>query len=96
MWFRVDDTFVASTHAEELTLLQIKMRERFEITVNDEVDSHLGVTMTELVDGSIKLTQPNLLKLIFDEYPPNEIRRGKGVPVPLRTTGGNKERRKRT
>jgi hypothetical protein len=67
------------------------MRERFEITVNEDVDSHLGVSMTELADGSVKLSQPKLLKLIFEEYPPSEIRRGRGVPVPMRTSGGNHE-----
>jgi Reverse transcriptase (RNA-dependent DNA polymerase) len=89
VWFHVDDTFVASTHKEELTRLQDKMKLRFEITVNYEVDNHLGIKMEKLADGSVRLTQPKLLKQIFDEYPPDEIHQSKGVPVPLRASSSD-------
>jgi hypothetical protein len=77
-----------STYAENSYGVQEKIKERFKITVNDDVDSHLGVTMTDLADDSIKLSQPKLMQLIFDDYPPEEIRRYKGIPVPLHVSDG--------
>ena len=91
VWFHVDDTFVASTHSSELIRLQDAMRERFEITVNNDVDNHLGVNMTYLDDGSVKLEQRKLLHQIFSEYPPEEIRKSKGVPTPLKPLVENNE-----
>ena len=43
------------------------MTKRFEITVNAEADHHLGVNITKLPDGSLKLTQMKLLNNIFEE-----------------------------
>jgi hypothetical protein len=91
VWFHVDDTFVASTHRSELIRLQDAMREKFEITINDDVDNHLGVNMTYLKDGSVKLEQRKLLHQIFAEYPPEEIRKSKGIPTPLKPRGENNE-----
>jgi hypothetical protein len=45
--------------------------------------------MEKLADGSVRLTQPKLLKQIFDEYPPDEIHQSKGVPVPLRASSSD-------
>ena len=83
IWFHVDDTFIATTSHDEIERLKGVMRQRFEITINEEVDSHLGVSMETLPDGSVKLTQPKLLHQIFSEYPPETIPSFRGVPVPL-------------
>lgn len=86
IWFHVDDTFVASNSTSGIERFTNIMRRRFEITINDQVDSHLGVNMERLDDGSIKLTQRKLLQQIFDEYPPEDITRAKGIPIPLKPT----------
>ena len=68
VWFHVDDTFVASTLKSALLEFQEMLKTKFEITVNEEIESYLGVNMEKLSDGSIKLTQPKLLQQLFDEY----------------------------
>ena len=70
VWIHVDDTFVASTSASEISGI---LRKEFEITVNDNVEQYLGVQMERLCDGSVKLTQPKLLAQIFEEYKPWEM-----------------------
>ena len=69
-WIHVDDTFVASTSASEIILIQELLRKEFEITVSDSVDQYLGVKMQRLSDGSVKLTQPKLLAQLFEEFEP--------------------------
>ncbi len=68
VWFHVDDTFVASTRKSALIDLQECLKTRFEITINEEIESYLGVNMEKLQDGSVRLTQPKLLQQLFDEY----------------------------
>jgi hypothetical protein len=85
IWFHVDDTFIASSSAAGIDRFTSVMRRRFEITINEQVDAHLGVNMETLADGSIKLTQRKLLQQIFDEYPPENLPRAKGIPIPLKT-----------
>ena len=48
VWFHVDDTFVASTHPSELSILQAVLRRKFNITIKDQVDLYLGVNMSSL------------------------------------------------
>jgi hypothetical protein len=73
VFIHVDDTFVASTNPEELTRFQDVLRQRFEITVNPEVDTYLGVHLEKQDNGNIKLSQPKLLAQIFEEYKPQEM-----------------------
>lgn len=44
------------------------MASKFEITVNKEVTEYLGIMLTKLKDGSVKLTQPKLLNGLLLEY----------------------------
>ena len=37
VWFHVDDTFVASTHKEELDLYEQSVKSQFHITANYDV-----------------------------------------------------------
>ena len=64
----VDDTFVCSTDSNELVLFQNALREKYEITVTENVTEYLGIKMTRLPSGDVKLTQPKLLESIFDEH----------------------------
>jgi histone deacetylase 1/2 len=86
IWFHVDDSFVASTTRKGIDAFATMLRSRFQITVNNAADVHLGINMKKLKDGSIRLTQPKLLKQIFDEYSPNTMQKSKGVSVPMRST----------
>ena len=69
VWIHVDDTFVSSTHEDELQRFQNLIGTTFPITANYDVNSHLGVSMTKNADGSLTLSQPKLLQQLFDEYP---------------------------
>ena len=44
-WIHVDDTFVSSTHPEELTRFQELIGAAFPITANYDVNSHLGISL---------------------------------------------------
>jgi hypothetical protein len=49
-------------------LFQNALREKYEITVTENVTEYLGIKMTRLPSGDVKLTQPKLLESIFDEH----------------------------
>jgi len=68
IWIHVDDSFVASTHQDELTKLQDCIREKYQITVNNEANQYLGINFEKLPGGNVKLTQPKLLQSIIDEH----------------------------
>lgn len=68
VFIHVDDTYVASTSAEELVRFRRVLEQRFDITVNHEADSYLGVHLDQLANGAVKLTQPKLLAQIFEEF----------------------------
>ena len=72
VWFHVDDTFVASTHPEEIANFKDCLADKFKITTNPEVSGHLGVNYEHLPSGAIKLSQEKLLGEIFNEYPPRK------------------------
>jgi hypothetical protein len=64
----VDDTFVCSIDPKELKLFQDALMQIYPITVNDNVTEYLGIRMTTLSNGDIKLTQPKLLQSICDQH----------------------------
>lgn len=89
IWIHVDDTLVAADRAEDIDHFKQVIEKKFKITVNEKADKHLGVNISQLSDGSIKLTQSKLLQSIFDEFL-EDSQRGKRRPqVPLRSTSNN-------
>ena len=48
------------------------MQLKFEITIKDEVDSYIGIKREKLSNGDLKLSQPKLLKKLFDVWNVNE------------------------
>lgn len=68
IWIHVDDTFIASTHEDEIDKFKAIVESKFEITINYDVTSHLGINLTHYEDGRVKLTQPKLLAQILSEY----------------------------
>jgi histone deacetylase 1/2 len=85
VWFHVDDTFIASTTRKGIDDFAEVLRYKFQITMTDTDNHYLGINMKKLADGSTKLEQSKLLNQIFDEYPPEELRVSKGIPVPMRS-----------
>jgi len=41
------------------------LRLKFDITTKQEVDSYIGIKHERLANGDLKLTQPKLLKTLF-------------------------------
>jgi hypothetical protein len=65
----VDDTFIASSTSQAINNFKDVLQQKFKITSNDNADSYLGIHLETLPNGSVKLTQPKLLKQLFSEYP---------------------------
>ena len=83
VWIHVDDTMIAATSLRDIDDFKDMMRMRFEITVNEQADQHLGVNIKRLPNGAVKLTQSKLLASIFKEFPveDNKSRMRKRVPL---------------
>ena len=68
VWIHVDDTLIAADDLTDIEDFKIMMQKRFEITVNELADQHLGVNIEHREDGSLKLTQVKLLNSILTEF----------------------------
>jgi hypothetical protein len=68
VWIHVDDTFVASTDKNELEVFQQVVGKKYQYTVQHDVESYLGIAITRLPDGKVRLTQPKLLAELFAEF----------------------------
>ena len=86
VWIHVDDTLIAADYLEDIEDFKKMMTKRFEITVNAEADHHLGVNITKLPDGSLKLTQSKLLNAIFEECEDALRSKSTRPTVPLKPT----------
>ena len=51
-----------------LQSLENTIRAQYRITVKHDVDTYLGVHFDFLPNGDVKLTQPKLLKSLFEEF----------------------------
>lgn len=68
IWIHVDDTFVASTHDYLIDELEACIKDKFTVTVTNDVETYLGIHFERLPNGDVKLTQPRLLQSLLDEY----------------------------
>lgn len=82
VWIHVDDTFVASTSTRELTEFQRVVGLKYQYTVQENLDSYLGVHMTKRANGSTLLTQPKLLAEVFDEFMTAEMKSSRRISAP--------------
>ena len=80
----MDDTLVAADLLEDIEEFKEDIKKRLQITVNDKADRHLGVNILRRDDGSIKLTQPKLLKMILDEFGDDARRSRRRLSVPMK------------
>ena len=82
VWIHVDDTFVASTDPAELQEFQRVIGLKYQYTVQSDVTSYLGITITKLPNGAEQLTQPKLLSELFAEFHPELIRNTSRIDTP--------------
>jgi len=82
----VDDTIVFATNVKAFERLEGKLKEKFDITINEDADAYLGVHLESLGDGSVRMTQPKLLQAIFKEFPPQARRKPATSPTRQRTS----------
>ena len=68
VWIHVDDTFVAATSKKLLDELETVIKRQYKVTVKTQVDSYLGVHFQYLPNGDVKITQPQLLQGLLEEY----------------------------
>lgn len=65
----VDDTFIFSTSDTAINSFINVLQSSFDITINDEADSYLGVFFDEDEStGNVTLRQPKLIQSIIDQY----------------------------
>ena len=89
IWTHVDDTFIASSSQTEITEFHTIMRQKFKITIEDDVTSYLGINIQHLPDGSVKLTQPKLLHTIIKEHQHLLPKKPASNPMKAPTTSTN-------
>ena len=87
IWIHVDDTFVASTNPQELDRLQDVLRTKYEITFNPDVSTFLGIHIEKTPGGNCQLSQPKLLKELFEEFRPWELPGTTKALSPMRLEG---------
>ena len=80
----VDDTYVFASHSSYIDELIEVLKKQFDITVDMEADKYLGLSMTQMDDGSIVLKQPKLLQSLFNEYQNYIQNNGRKVTAPIK------------
>ena len=68
----VDDTFIFSNSAENIDTVIASVGKHYEVTLDREVTSFLGLNLTHNSDGTVTITQPKLLQKLFALYPPRK------------------------
>jgi hypothetical protein len=76
----VDDTFIFSNKAEHLDILITSVGKHYEVTLDLDATSFLGLQLTHNADKTVTLTQPKLLQKLFSLYPPRASRPGTRTP----------------
>jgi len=72
----VDDTFIFSNRMENVTEMIARISKHYTVTLDTMADSFLGINLEHQSDGTIKMTQPKLLKKLFSQHPPMTNSRG--------------------
>lgn len=72
----VDDTFIFSNDMINVHEMIARISKHYTVTLDTLADSFLGINLEHLEDGTIKMTQPKLLKKLFTQHPPMTNVRG--------------------
>ena len=76
----VDDTFIFASHPDHLHALIAAIGKHYEVTLDLDATSFLGLQLTHNPDSTVTLTQPKLLHKLFALYPPRTQRNTSRVP----------------
>jgi len=68
----VDDTFIFSNSVENIDTVIASVGKHYEVTLDREATSFLGLNLTHNSDGMVTITQPKLLQKLFALYPPRK------------------------
>ena len=68
----VDDTFIFSNSAETIDTVIASVGEHYEVILDRDTTSFLGLNLTHNSDGTVTITQPKLLTKLFALYPPRK------------------------
>jgi hypothetical protein len=68
----VDDTFIFSNSLIHIDSVIDKVGKHYEVTLDRNATSFLGLSLTHNSDGTVTITQPKLLLKLFFLYPPRK------------------------
>jgi hypothetical protein len=68
----VDDTFIFSNTQDNIDSVIEKVGKHYEVTLDRDATSFLGLNLTHNSDGTVTITQPKLLAKLFALYPPRK------------------------
>ena len=66
----VDDTFILSNSHANIDTVITSIGKHYEVTLDREATSCLGLHLAHNTDGTVTITQPKLLAKLFSLYPP--------------------------
>jgi hypothetical protein len=66
----VDDTFIFSNSQANIDSVITSIGKHYEVTLDRDATSFLGLNLTHNPDGTVTVTQPKLLTKLFALYPP--------------------------
>jgi hypothetical protein len=75
----VDDTFIFASHPAHLHALIAAIGKHYEVTLDLDATSFLGLQLTHNLDSTVTLTQPKLLQKLFALYTPRAQRNNSRV-----------------
>jgi len=81
IWIHVDDTYVCGTNKCVVDEFFRILRLKFDITTKQEVDSYIGIKHERLANGDLKLTQPKLLKKLFQTWEVTESSKDNSISL---------------
>jgi hypothetical protein len=79
----VDDFAVFPTCEAMFDELLSVLRTKYEITVTDRLEKHLGMQVNEYENGSVGMSQPNHLQVLFDLCGYGDDHVGAEIPMPV-------------
>ena len=68
----VDDTFIFSNSLAHIDNVIENVGKHYEVTLDRDTTSFLGLNLTHNLDGTVTITQPKLLTKLFSIYPPRK------------------------
>ena len=78
----VDDTFIFSNSLAHIDSVIANVGKHYEVTLDRDATSFLGLNLAHSPDGTVTITQPKLLTKLFSLYPPKKDTTRKPSPLP--------------